>query len=109
MIFNVLFVFSFYRDYRRYAATPGMIRYTLSPVLTKSKTDQTRKLFKAPSMTVQRKYPCPHTVHSLKKKKKGKEKEKEEEEEKRTHTMVETSIRIQERWTADRTISWIIG
>ena len=58
---------SFKRVYRRYAATPGMIRYTLSLDLTMFRTDRIKNLSRVRSMTVRYKDLRMHAVHLYKK------------------------------------------
>jgi hypothetical protein len=55
------------RGYRRYAATLGMIRYTLSPDLTMFRTDLIRNQSRVRSMTVRYKGPCTHAVRLYRK------------------------------------------
>jgi hypothetical protein len=58
---------SFKRVYRRYAATPGMIRYTLSLDLTMFRTDLIKNQSRVRSMIVQYKDLRTHAVHLCKK------------------------------------------
>jgi hypothetical protein len=55
------------RVYRRYAATPGMIRYTLSLDLTMFRTDRIKNLSRVRSMTVRYKGLRTHAVQLYKK------------------------------------------
>ena len=57
----------FKRVYRRYAATPGMIRYTLSLDLTMFRTDLIKNLSRVRSMTVRYKDLRTHAVQLHKK------------------------------------------
>lgn len=57
----------FDRVYCRYAATPGMIRYTLSLDLTMFRIDRIKNLSRVRSMTVRYKDPCTHAVQLYKK------------------------------------------
>ena len=56
-----------YRDYRRYAAILGMIRYTLNLVQMRSRIDLIKNQFKTLSMTVQCKCPCKHSADTYEK------------------------------------------